>query len=120
MSSKKIDMNFPVELVCREHGTFLVTPSDHLGQNREQLGYGCPKCGDVKSLMRGLKIEEGIPVPPRSYSAGRPPLPVWMKVGDSVLCKTKHEAVKINSALRKNGMKSLQRVVSDGIRVWRI
>ena len=56
-SDKRIDgnlleMNLPVEITCREHGGFMVTPNDFLGKNTEKIAYGCPDCGDKKQLEK--------------------------------------------------------------------
>ena len=45
---KTIDMNVPVEITCKTHGGFMMTPNDHRGHNPEKVAYGCPKCGDEK------------------------------------------------------------------------
>ena len=42
----KIDMESPIEIICREHGSFWMTGNDHLGYNKEGIAYGCWKCGD--------------------------------------------------------------------------
>ena len=46
-----MDMDIPVTVLCKVqgHGEFLITPNDHLGNNPEQIAYGCPKCGECKS-----------------------------------------------------------------------
>ena len=51
-----IDMNSPITVICKVegHGEFYLTPNDHLGNNPEQIAYGCPKCGDRKILANEL------------------------------------------------------------------
>ncbi|MCK9445444.1 hypothetical protein M0Q50_00955 [bacterium] len=45
-------VNKKVEIICPEHGSFLVTPSNHLKRN-------CPKCGDkVRRLKLIKRLEE--------------------------------------------------------------
>mgnify|MGYP003149632557 FL=1 len=50
--SEYIDMNKPVEIICKTHGSFFMTPADHLGENREKVAYECPKCKDQKKLTQ--------------------------------------------------------------------
>jgi len=47
---KTIDMDVPVEITCKKHGSFMMTTNNHLGNNPEKVAYGCPKCGDEKPL----------------------------------------------------------------------
>ena len=41
-----MDMDKPITVICivEGHGEFSITPNDHLGNNQEQIAYGCPKC----------------------------------------------------------------------------
>jgi len=41
---KQPDMNNPIEILCKKHGSFWQTPNNHLGYNKEKTVYGCPKC----------------------------------------------------------------------------
>ena len=50
ISKKTIDMDVPVEITCKKHGSFMMTTNNHLGNNPEKVAYGCPKCGDEKPL----------------------------------------------------------------------
>ncbi len=44
-----------VEIICKEHGSFLMTPNNH------HSGKGCPKCGDIQcSLKQRKTLEEFI------------------------------------------------------------
>ena len=57
-SEQTLDVDKPVKIVCKEHGGFLVTPNNHLGDNPEKIAYGCPKCSqDRVQQFCGLKAE---------------------------------------------------------------
>ena len=43
-----LDEDEEVEIICRKHGSFFVTPKNHLGMNREGIAYGCPQCRKEK------------------------------------------------------------------------
>lgn len=44
-----IDNSTKVEIICKEHGSFLQTPNSHMN------GSGCPKCGRIR--MKNSKID---------------------------------------------------------------
>ena len=53
-----LDVDKPVEIVCKEHGGFMVTPNNHLGDNPEKIAYGCPTCSkDRVQRFCELKVE---------------------------------------------------------------
>jgi DNA-directed RNA polymerase subunit M/transcription elongation factor TFIIS len=39
-----LDADTPVELECKKHGAFMMSPNNHLGDNPEKIAYGCPVC----------------------------------------------------------------------------
>ena len=39
-----MNMDKEIEVICPEHGSFFVTPNNHLGYNKEKIAYGCPNC----------------------------------------------------------------------------
>ena len=41
-----LDADTPVEIICKNHGAFMVTPKNHLGDNPEKIAYGCPTCSE--------------------------------------------------------------------------
>lgn len=41
-----LDADTPVEIICKKHGAFMVTPKNHLGDNPEKIAYGCPTCSE--------------------------------------------------------------------------
>ena len=41
-----LDAAPPVEIICKNHGAFMVTPKNHLGDNPEKIAYGCPTCSE--------------------------------------------------------------------------
>ena len=43
-----LDEDEEVEIICRKHGSFFVTPKNHLGMNKEGIAYGCPQCRKEK------------------------------------------------------------------------
>ena len=45
--NNSIVMDKPIEIICKEHGSFWMTPDDHLGNNVEKIAYGCWKCRDT-------------------------------------------------------------------------
>lgn len=46
-----INMNTPVEIICPIHGSFWVTPADHLYANKGK-GRGCPLCNESSGESR--------------------------------------------------------------------
>jgi len=50
---RHIDMDQEIEVICKKHGSFFITPRNHLGENEERVVYGCPKCGDHKLSGQG-------------------------------------------------------------------
>ena len=46
---KTLKMNEPISIICQDHGTFWLTPNDHIGENEEKIAYGCPKCDHYKN-----------------------------------------------------------------------
>jgi len=50
-NTNNIDMDKSITVICntQKHGEFSITPNDQLGNNPEQIAYGCPKCGEAKS-----------------------------------------------------------------------
>jgi hypothetical protein len=68
-----------------------------------------------------MKIEKGIPVPPKKWSHCK-----WLNVlekmgpGDSVLFKSKSEACSFRVSARSKGFEVIQRKLPDGkFRIWR-
>ena len=51
-----MDYDKEIEIICKKHGSFFVTPNNHIGNNKEQIAYGCPKCKDRKKVKH--KIQE--------------------------------------------------------------
>ena len=52
---KYVNNRIPVEIICKEHGSFLQIPYSHLA------GKGCPKCGKInKALNKTSNIEQFI------------------------------------------------------------
>lgn len=45
-----MDMDKEIEIICDKHGSFFVTPNNHIGNNKERIAYGCPECRDRKKL----------------------------------------------------------------------
>jgi hypothetical protein len=43
-----------------------------------------------------------------------------MKVGDSVLLKTRSQAMGLRTSLNRFGYKGMTRTVDEGIRVWKM
>jgi hypothetical protein len=54
IGEKLMDMDKPITIGCPDHGDFSMTPNDHLGNNKERIAYGCPKCKDEKVIGRRL------------------------------------------------------------------
>ena len=46
-----IDLNKPLAFHCKTHGLVFVKARDHIGENEEQVAYGCYRCGDKKELQ---------------------------------------------------------------------
>ena len=46
-----LDMDKKVEIICPTHGSFFMTPRNHLN------GHGCPDCGDI-SLITAPYIDK--------------------------------------------------------------
>lgn len=47
---KYINSHSKVEIICKEHGSFFIRPSDHINQNQ-----GCPKCGKISMSNKHRK-----------------------------------------------------------------
>ena len=68
------------------------------------------------------QIETTVPLPPKRSE----PSTIWkqlaneMKVGNSVLLRNKKEADCLYTAFYEKGMRSSQRKVKGGVRVWRV
>ena len=45
-----IDLDKPFAFHCKTHGLVFVKASDHIGENEEQVVYGCYRCGDKQTL----------------------------------------------------------------------
>ena len=51
-TNEPIDLDKPIAIHCKTHGLFYVRARDHIGENEEQVAYGCYRCGDKKELER--------------------------------------------------------------------
>jgi len=51
---KYLNSNTKVEIICKEHGSFLQRPHDHLG------GHGCFECSRITRATRRLKLDQFI------------------------------------------------------------
>ena len=38
------DLEEYVTIMCREHGDYKIKASNHIGENEEEIAYGCPEC----------------------------------------------------------------------------
>lgn len=74
------------------------------------------------SKSMDIKIEKGIPVPPRSGSGGRPLKYPWDKMakGESVMVSTASGAYSGKSYGRRHGLSFVARKIGSGYRVWRV
>ena len=45
-ADRVLDPDTPVELECKKHGAFMMSPNNHLGDNPEKIAYGCPTCSE--------------------------------------------------------------------------
>jgi hypothetical protein len=64
-------------------------------------------------------IEKGIEVPVQRKDSVWAKLSRSMEVGDSVLVKTRIEAMNLYNALVRHGFKAITRSEKDQIRVWK-
>ena len=45
MSKQKFsDLEEYVTIICREHGDYKIKARNHIGENEEEIAYGCPEC----------------------------------------------------------------------------
>ena len=58
---ENIDMDKPITVICKVegHGEFYITSNDHLGNNPEQIAYGCPKCEHYLNPLNISPNKEG-------------------------------------------------------------
>lgn len=75
--------------------------------------------------MTEIKIEKGIPLPPRPRKGGRPVNSVFrqMEIGDSVFMDkptARAAGGYYGRVARETGWKFTARTVEGGVRVWRI
>lgn len=66
------------------------------------------------------KIEKNIPVSVHGKSGAWSRLVTKMEIGDSILVKTRSQAMGIRNALNKSGYKAITRTVDKGLRVWKV
>ena len=38
------DLDRIVTIICREHGEYKMKARDHIGENEEEIAYGCSEC----------------------------------------------------------------------------
>ena len=38
------DLEEYVTIICREHGDYKIKARNHIGENEEEIAYGCPEC----------------------------------------------------------------------------
>lgn len=38
------DLDDYVTIICREHGEYKIKARNHIGENEEEISYGCPEC----------------------------------------------------------------------------
>src|SRR5690606_34639712 len=50
-----VGSRFKVKIICKEHGIFECSPSNHLKKDRPR---GCPKCGIIKCSKNRSKTTE--------------------------------------------------------------
>lgn len=68
--------------------------------------------------MVELKVDKGIPIPPKIRSGLYMPTFRKMKVGDSVFLKSKKEVGSVYGTVHKYGFKVAIRKVNNGYRMW--
>jgi DNA-directed RNA polymerase subunit M/transcription elongation factor TFIIS len=57
-ADRVLDPDTPVELECKKHGAFMMSPNNHLGDNPEKIAYGCPTCSEHRvQQFCELKVE---------------------------------------------------------------
>lgn len=66
------------------------------------------------------KIEKNIPVSAHGKSGVWSRLATKMEIGDSILVKTRAQAMGLRTALKRFGYKPTTRTVDEGIRVWKM
>ena len=66
------------------------------------------------------KIEKNIPISAHGKSGVWSRLATKMEIGDSILVKTKAQAMGLRTALNRFGYKTITRTVDEGIRVWKM
>jgi len=48
--NEEFSLDTIVTIGCPIHGDFEIRAGDHIGENKDRIAYGCPKCGDKKEL----------------------------------------------------------------------
>jgi len=66
------------------------------------------------------KIEKNIPISAHGKSGVWSRLATKMDIGDSILVKTRAQAMGLRTALNRFGYKGMTRTVDEGIRVWKV
>lgn len=66
------------------------------------------------------KIEKNIPIFAHGKSGVWSRLATKMEIGDSILVKTKAQAMGLRTALNRFGYKTITRTVDEGTRVWKM